>query len=112
MLHDSILLILRRLKDGQGAYMWQPGLQQGVPDKLLGYSVNINQDMDSTVASGKNTILFGQINKYKIRQVNEVRMYRLQERYRDTDQDGFIAFIRQDGNLLNAGTAPVKYLSH
>jgi hypothetical protein len=41
-----------------------------------------------------------------------MRMYRLEERYRDTDQDGFVAFIREDGNLLTAGTAPVKYLSH
>jgi hypothetical protein len=66
--------------------------------------------MDSTVASGKKSLLFGQLSRYKIRSVGEMRMYRLEERYRDTDQDGFVAFIREDGNLLTAGTAPVKYL--
>jgi HK97 family phage major capsid protein len=56
-------------------------------------------------------MLFGNLKKYKVRQVREIRMYRLQERYRDNDQDGFVAFGRQDGNLLDAGTAPVKKLT-
>lgn len=112
MLHDSILLYIRKLKDGNGNYLWQSNVQVGRPDTLHGYGMTINQDMDSTVASGKKTILFGQLFKYKIRTVGAMRMYRLEERYRDTDQDGFIAFISEDGNLLTAGTAPVKYLSH
>lgn len=112
MLHDSILLAIRKLKDGNGAYLWQSGLQAGVPDTLLGYGLTNNQDMDSTLASGKKTVLFGQLSKYKIRTVGDVRMYRLEERYRDTDQDGYIAFTREDGNLLDAGTAPVKVLTH
>jgi HK97 family phage major capsid protein len=110
MMHDNIVLHLRKLKDGNGEYMWQSGLRDGAPDRLLGYGITINQDMQSSVATGTKTVLFGQLSKYKIRRVNGMRLYRLQERYRDTDQDGFIAFIREDGNLLNAGTAPVKYL--
>jgi HK97 family phage major capsid protein len=112
MMHDLILLIVRKLKDGIGNYIWQSGLQQGVPDRLLSYGLTINQDMDSTTASGKNTIAFGLLSNYKIRTVGNVRMYRLQERYRDTDQDGFIALLREDGNLLDAGTHPVKLLHH
>ena len=117
MSHDSVVLAIRKLKDGQGRYMWEPGLQVGMPDKILGYSWNVNQSMDSTFAGGKNTVLFGQLFKYKIRRVNGgmdggIRLYRLQERYRDTDQDGFMAFMREDGNLLTAGTPPVKVLHH
>ena len=104
--------LIRKLKDGFGNYLWQSGLQQGVPDRVLSYRHTINQDMDSTIASGKKTILFGALNYYKIRTVGEIRMYRLVERYRDTDQDAFIAFIREDGNLLTAGTAPVKIMTH
>ncbi len=110
MMHDSILLALRKLKDGIGRYLWQDGLESNTPDRLLGYPITINQDMASSLATTNKTLLFGQLFKYKIRRVGEMRMYRLQERYRDTDQDGFIAFIREDGNLLTAGTAPVKYL--
>lgn len=112
MMHDAIVLKLRLLKDGEGQYLWQNGMREGVPDRLLGYQITVNQDMDSTIATTKRTILFGQLSKYKIRRVNSIRMYRLEERYRDTDQDGFIAFVREDGNLLTAGTAPVKYLVH
>ena len=56
-------------------------------------------------------IVFGDLSKYKIRTVNQMRFYRLEERYRDKDQDGFIAFCREDGGLLNAGTDPVKRLT-
>jgi len=110
MFNDAILLYLRLLKDLQNRYLWQDGMQAGRPDTLLGYRHVNNQHMPSTVTTGKKTMLFGQFSRYKIRRVNRVRLYRLEERYRDNDQDGFIAFIREDGNLLNAGTNPVKYL--
>jgi HK97 family phage major capsid protein len=112
MLHDTILLALRKLKDGVGRYLWQDGLQNNTPDVLLGHGLTINNDMDSTTASGKKTLAWGQLFKYKIRRVGAMRMYRLEERYRDTDQDGFVALIREDGNLLTAGTPPVKVLLH
>jgi HK97 family phage major capsid protein len=112
MMNDQIILAARKLKDGIGQYLWQAGLQLNRPDMLIGEPVTINQDMDSTIASGKKTILYGKLDNYKIRRVKGLRLYRLEERYRDNDQDAFLAFIREDGNLLTAGTAPVKYLSH
>lgn len=112
MLHDAILLTIRKLKDGQGLYLWQSDPTSGRPDTIHGYPLTVNQDMDSTISSGKKTVLFGQMSKYKIRTVGLLRAYRLEERYRDTDQDGFVAFTREDGNLLTAGTAPVKVLTH
>lgn len=110
MMHDGVLLYLRKLKDGNSNYIWQNGMNAGAPDSLWSYPITINQDMQSTVATATKTVLFGQLSKYKIRRVNGVRLYRLQERYRDTDQDGFIAFLRQDGNMLTAGTAPIKHI--
>lgn len=110
MMHDGILLALRKLKDGEGRYLWQTGFNTGTPDTLNARPVTINQDMQSTVATGTKTVLFGQLNRYKIRRVGGVRFYRLEERYRDNDQDCFISFLRQDGNLLDPGTHPVKYL--
>jgi len=112
MCHDAIIEYLRKLKDGQGRYLWQENQQVGAADRFHGLPFTINQDMDSTIASGKKTLLFGQLSKYKIRSVNGIRMYRLQERFRDNDEDGFIAFVREDGNLLDAGTDPVKVLAH
>lgn len=110
MFHDNILLALRKLKDGESRYLWQSGMNTGSPDTLFGYPTMINQDMASSVASAAKTMLFGRLSAYKVRQVRGIRLRRLDERYADTDQVGFIAFLREDGDLLNAGTAPVKHL--
>lgn len=110
MCHDNVVLALRLLKDSNGMYLWQNGIDSGSTDRLNGYPLTVNQDMASSVATTNKTLLFGQLSRYKIRRVNQVRLYRLEERYRDTDQDGFIALLREDGNLLDAGTDPVKYL--
>ncbi|MEO9932719.1 phage major capsid protein [Rhodopirellula bahusiensis] len=111
MCNDSIVKYLRKLKDANdGQYLWQSGMQAGVPDSLYGSTLVVNQDMSSTITAEDKTLLYGQLSKYKIRRVNGFRMYRLTERYRDTDQDGFMMLLREDGNLLDAGTAPVKFL--
>lgn len=108
MMHDSILLAVRKLKDGNGNYLWQPGISANEPDRLWGFPITINQDMQSSLASATRTFVFGALNYYKIRDVASVRLRRLVERYADSDQEGFVAFSRHDGGLLNAGTNPVK----
>lgn len=110
MMHDNILLSIRQLKDGNGQYLWQPGLRAGEPDVLLNHPYTINQHMSSTITSGDITVEFGALNKYKVRQVRGVRLRRLDELYAETDEVAFIAYIRQDGDLLDAGTAPVKHI--
>jgi len=110
MFHDNILLHLRKLKDGNGQYLWSSGLNSGMPDRLAGYPITPNQHMQSSVATGTKTMIFGQLSKYKIRDVAGVRLVRLNERFADSDQVGFLAFSRHDGHLLDAGVAPVKHL--
>lgn len=112
MFHDSIRNALKKLKDGNGRPLWADGPNGTEPALLKGYPWFINQSMDSTISSGKKTVLFGQLTKYKVRQVDTVRIYRLVERHRENDQDAFLAFAEMDGNLLDAGTAPVKVLTH
>lgn len=110
MMHSNILAEIRKLQDSNGRFHLNliEGLKEGMPTSLLGYPIYMNQAMDSTLATTKKVMLFGQLSKYKVRRVNSIRLYRLQERYRDTDEEGFVAFIRQDGKLLNAGGNPVK----
>lgn len=108
MMNDGILLYVRKLKDGQGQYLWQPGISAGVPDRLFGYPVTINQHMQSTVATATKTIIFGDFSKFVIREVGSVRFYRLEELYRATDQTGFVAFMRMDSDCIQ--TAAIKYL--
>lgn len=110
MFHDTILLAIRKLKDDDGQYMWQPGMRADAPDQLLGKPYTINQSMASTIEASAKTVLFGLLSKYIIRDVRTLRLKHLKERYAEYDQEAFIAYSRHDGELLDAGTHPVKYL--
>lgn len=110
MMNDGILAVLRKLKDSQNRYLWEPSVQAGVPEKLLNYPIWVNQQMQATVVTATKTILFGDMSKYKVRDVNQIRLRRLDERFADTDQIGFIAFLRSDAKVLNAGGNPIKHL--
>lgn len=117
MMHDLVLSYVRRLKDGNGRFLWvageqyQSGTKEGVPDKLLGWPIQICQEMASTVATGNITVLGGLLSKFKVRKVRGVRIYRLQERYRDLDQDGFVAFERVDSKVVHGGNNPIRRLT-
>jgi HK97 family phage major capsid protein len=112
MFHDTALLYMRKFKDANGQYLWQPGLANGSPDRLAGYPYSINQKMEPLVnnvpVTAKKHVLFGAFEKYIIRDAGGVRLYHLTERYRDLDQDCFVAFKRIDGRALN--TAALKVL--
>lgn len=110
MCHDAIIKYLRKLKDGEGRYLWQPSANAGEPDRLNNRPLARNQSMSNAVATGNNVLTFGDHKKMKIRQVGDIRMYRLVERYRDNDQDAFLAFHEFDSNLIDAGTHPIKCL--
>lgn len=109
MFHDSTLKALRKLKDGEGEYIWQPAnVATGQPSTILDQPYSVNQAM-ATIATGAKTVAFGAFNRYVVRRVNEFAIRRLVERYADYDQTGFIGFTRFDGELLDA--AAVKVLT-
>jgi len=108
MLADSTLQAIKKLKDSQGHPLWQPNVQAGAPDLLLGKGIVINQDIPAMAVSAKS-ILFGALDKYFIRDVADISIIRLVERFADFGQVGFLGWARADGNLLDAGTHPVKF---
>ena len=113
MFHDNILAAIRGLTDvTSGQFLWQPGMQAGVPDRLLGYRYVVNQSMASAQAQAAKIMLFGDFSKYKIRDVAGIRLVRLDELFAQTDQVGFVAFLRSDGQLLDAGTYPMQHLTN
>lgn len=116
MLHDDVASHIRRLKDGDGNYLWQSSNQAGQPALLLGSPVTINNSMASTIESGAKSVLFGQLSSYKVRIVVGIRFRQLNERFAESDQVGFISFIEIDGAVLNPSGAatlcPIKHLLH
>lgn len=112
MFADSTLAAIKKLKDTQGRYLWQPGLTvAGEPATINSYQYTVNQDMPVMAANAKS-ILFGDFSKYWVRRVAGVQVLRLTERYADFNQTGFLAFQRWDGNLVDAGTHPLKYFAN
>jgi HK97 family phage major capsid protein len=109
MFNDNTLLLLRLLKDGDQRPLWQPGVNVGAPSTLNTYSYTINQDMDGFDGSASlKPVIFGDLSAYKVRRVRGMRLVVTDELYAESDQVGMFAWIRFDGNLLNAGDDPIK----
>ena len=109
MAHDFTIKSIKKLKDKYGRPLWLPGIAVNAPDTINSYEYFTNNDM-ATIAVNAKTMLFGQLKKYTVRQVKELAVLRLSERYADYGLVAFIGFARYDGQLLDAGTHPVKYL--
>ena len=102
VMHDLSLATVRKLKDSQNRPLWEPSLQAGVPSTLLGYPVRINNFM-ATMAANAKSIAFGDFSAaYVVREVNGGGLLRLEERYAEQLQVGFIAYGRFDGLTQDA----------
>jgi HK97 family phage major capsid protein len=108
MMHDGTLKIVKKLKDSQGRPLWLPGMATKEPDTLLGYPFVINQHMAQMAANAKS-IVFGDMSKYVMRDVKGFSLIVLKERFATKFQVGFLGFSRHDGDLVDAGTSPVRY---
>lgn len=105
--HQTVRKAVRKLKDTTNQYLWQPSMQAGTPALLAGYEFTVNNDMPTLAASSKS-LLFGNIREaYVARIVQDLRTMRLEERYADFLQVGFLAFERADGTLQNANAVRV-----
>lgn len=111
MFHDDILEILRGIKDSEGRPLWQASISEGAPETIYGKRFVVNNHMPTPAASAR-VIVAGDMSKYVIREVAGVRVHRLEELFRVAeDSDAFVGFMRVDGDLLDAGTNPVKRLT-
>lgn len=96
---DSTAKAIRKLKDGDGQYLWQPGLQAGQPDRLLGRPIAISDDVPAMAADAKS-IIFGDMSYYWIADRVGRTMQRLVELYAENGQVGFRMYQRVDGKLI------------
>jgi HK97 family phage major capsid protein len=101
MIHDSTAKLIRQLKDGDGQYIWQPGLTAGQPDVILGRPVVVSRAMPEAT-TGNKSVVFGDLSNYTIADRSGVAMQRLNELYAANGQVGFRAFMRTDGKVTLA----------
>jgi HK97 family phage major capsid protein len=97
---------VRKLKDGQGMYLFQPAPTVGTPDTLLGFPIFDNPDMPG-IATGAKSVTFGWHGSYHVRQVGAIEIARSDDAYFADDQIGFRATMRIWGDL--GQSAAVKY---
>ena len=99
IVNDQTLAVLRKLKDGNGAYMWQPSLQIGEPDSLLGYPIYTSAYVP-TILAGKPVIAFGDFSYYNIGDRGVRSFQELKELYAGNGMIGYVAKERVDGKLV------------
>ena len=99
VMNDSTVRAIRKLKDGNGNYLWQPAIREGDPNTLMGKKILTSPYMPE-IASGQKVVLFGDFSYYWIGDRQGITFKRLNERYADMGQVGFLASKRVDGKLV------------
>ncbi len=99
LMNDATISAIRKLKDQNGAYLWQPSVQAGQPDRLLGYEIHTSPYVP-TMAAGALTVAFGDFKNYWIGDRAGRTVQRLNELYATNGQIGYVATERVDGKVI------------
>ena len=99
ILNDSTVKAIRKLKDANGHYIWQPSVREGEPDRILNrpYKTSIYVP---ELAAGNRVMSFGDYSYYWIADRQGRSFKRLNELYATTGHVGFLACERLDGKLI------------
>ena len=97
--NDKTLASLRKLKDNNGAYLWQPALTAGEPDRLFGYAIHTSQ-FAPEAAAGKPAMAFGDFSYYNIGDRGARSMQELKELFAGNGMIGYVMKERVDGRLI------------
>lgn len=99
LVNDSTMRAIRKLKDANGQYLWQKALHEGDHETLLGKPI-FHSPFAPELGAGKKAVAFGDFSFYWIGDRTGITFRRLNERYADTGQVGFLATKRVDGKLI------------
>jgi HK97 family phage major capsid protein len=105
MFAQTLRKVIRKIKDTSGRPIWTPsyeaGLSTGYGDELLGYPIQINNDMPAPAANAKS-LAFGDFSYYKVRVAMDVVVFRFTDSaYAKLGQVGFLGWMRAGGNLVD-----------
>ena len=95
--HRDALKQIRKLKDGEGQYLWQPGITGDRVDNILGIPVITSEYAPNTFTAGLYVGLLGDFSYYWIADALDMQVQRLVELYAATNQIGYLARLESDG---------------
>ena len=86
-------------------------MEAGQPDKLFGFNLYYNNDMESAITTGKKTLLAADFSKFVVRSAGGVQMVRLNERYMDESRSwiSFLTLVERTAKVLDSRA--VKHLA-
>lgn len=99
LMNDMSVKLLRKLKDQNNQYIWQPSVQAGQPDMIMGRPLYTSPFMPQAT-SGNKAFVFGDLSNYWIADRQARNFRRLNELYATTGQVGFLSMERVDGKLV------------
>jgi HK97 family phage major capsid protein len=99
IMNDQTLSEIRKLKDNNGAYLWQPSYQAGEPDRLCGYTIHTSA-YAPTLEAGKPVMAFGDFSYYNIGDRGTRSLQQLRELFAGIGMIGYVAKERVDGVLV------------
>jgi HK97 family phage major capsid protein len=110
MAHDNVIAAIRALGLGSSNDfpVFIPSMEMGQPDRVFGVPVYVNNDMASSIATGAKTIVAADFSKFVVRNAGGVQMLRLNERFADELEVGFVSWKRSDSKVLD--TRAIKHL--
>ena len=110
MCSGTIMALLQKLGVGSSNDfpIFIPSMTAGEPDKLFGYNVYYNNDMDSNLAAAEKVLIAADFDKYVVRRAGGINLIRLDERYMDEMEVGFLVSARRDGHAVD--TRAIKHL--
>ena len=101
VMHRDLCKMIAKLKDSDGQYIWQPSVQAGQPDMLLGAPVYMSEYAPNAVAAGKYVAVYGDFKTgYWVCDSDGLYIQVLNELYAVNDQVGFKITQRVDGRLI------------
>ncbi len=99
ILNEQTIKILRKIKDSNGNYLWQPSVSEGIPDTILNRPY-VTSVYAPTAAAGAKALAFGDFSYYWIADRQGRSLKRLNELFAMNGQVGFLASQRVDGKLI------------
>jgi len=100
LMNDSTVKLIRKLKDGDNQYLWQPGLTLGAPNTLLGHAVETDENCPAAT-TGLDSVLFGDLDTYVVRTAKGAEVVRSDEFGYDSDTVFWRFIMRIDGDLID-----------